>query len=1068
MNTYLNTLKVFSLRDIVRLYLIENPDKYHNPNYANKLNKSGLIQFIKKRKIKIDDYNYNKTPPKRKIINTNILKKYNLTVYDKEKQEEFLNEENKNKQFALNPRKNKNDTLDLEDLTIEDQTARKNKENLQLQKHQLEFIKQFIYSNLQGAIMFHGVGSGKTLTAVVCAYWYLQLYPSNRVICISPSALLYNFIEGMKQYGVDIQDNRYFFTTYDKYVRMSRENKNASNCLLIVDEAHNLRTEMKIDYVTDPNKPDEVLYREARVNKRGFNILEYGAKNAHKTLLLTGTAFVNTIYDIENLIAMVDKREPLLKTTFSYMVSSTSNISDYFSYKISYVPSSKSDFFPERREKLIPLYMTEKMQQEYNSFKNAKRNYFYIREKLKMNVVENEDTEMNPKIKWCIDEIINKPKQKFIIYTGMFDTGIELIQDELKKNKIEFVRITGRETATKKEESKQIYNSYNFKNNEGCRVLLISKAGAEGVDTKNTQNIILLDHQWNDATSEQIIARAIRFKSHFDLPKSEQYVNVYRLFLLFKHDEELFKKIESKDIDFIQLNNEIRDAVREEAKILKKDKNRIQPTEELLKTLKEGDTDVLFIPNKDATQMVKGGYNKKKDVEIVTREGWESYNELDKLEKEKWIIKLYAEWYSLYKRKRVNMTHEPAVDLRLYILCQAKLANIIEFISYFGNIIKLFETYEYKLLELIIEKKKELGRDITDIEENKIYEECLKDEKIKLVNKLYVNKTRTQQEKLQQYFTNPEVADALIKNSGIANNKNKSIHVLEPTAGDGSLIGPLMKLLDVNIKVDAIELDQKNRDVLSKLDNPHNVLRLLKHRNFLTYFSGAIYDYIFSNPPFHLRKGENPLMIKDVYDFDFILRAYAMLKPGGQIHAIISGKWLNYKSDNKNLNYIKEFTKFENIGDNIKYSGVQVKNTYFISIIKPIPITEKEILLTKDIDNEILQIKYYNELDNSLIGESIINGETHLDDIKEPETEKIKYKEAPKQNITNDSIIDPFFMQEGDPLNNFLNKYDANYADKSIIEEAKKLNLERVFIDWGEYRWLTKRNSIYKKKRGIY
>jgi hypothetical protein len=129
---------------------------------------------------------------------------------------------------------------------------------------------------------------------------------------------------------------------------------------------------------------------------------------------------------------------------------------------------------------------------------------------------------------------------------------------------------------------------------------------------------------------------------------------------------------------------------------------------------------------------------------------------------------------------------------------------------------------------------------------------------------------------------------------------------------------------------------------------------------------------------------------------------------------------------------------------------VQVKNTYFISIIKPIPTTEKEILLTKDIDNEILQIKYYDELDKSLIGESILNGETHIDDIKEPETEKItgfkestqgkpEYKEAPR-----------------DPLNNFLNKYDANDADKSIIEEAKKLNLVRVSIEGGGYRWLTK------------
>ena len=47
-------------------------------------------------------------------------------------------------------------------------------------------------------------------------------------------------------------------------------------------------------------------------------------------------------------------------------------------------------------------------------------------------------------------------------------------------------------------------------------------------------------------------------------------------------------------------------------------------------------------------------------------------------------------------------------------------------------------------------------------------------------------------------------------------------------------------------------------------------------------------------------------------------------------------------------------------------------------------------------------------------------------------------------------------MSEGDPLNNFLNKYDANDADKSIIEEAKKLNLVRVSIEGGGYRWLTK------------
>jgi N12 class adenine-specific DNA methylase len=83
------------------------------------------------------------------------------------------------------------------------------KELLTLQKHQEDFIKQFVFSQLRGAVVYHGVGSGKTLTAVVSSYFYLTLYPNNKVIVISPSALLYNFINDMIQYGLNIQDTRY-------------------------------------------------------------------------------------------------------------------------------------------------------------------------------------------------------------------------------------------------------------------------------------------------------------------------------------------------------------------------------------------------------------------------------------------------------------------------------------------------------------------------------------------------------------------------------------------------------------------------------------------------------------------------------------------------------------------------------------------------------------------------------------------------------------------------------------------------------------------------------------------
>ena len=551
----INTLKVYQLKDIIKQHLVKNPE-IKLKTAIHKLNKLGLIDVIKKNKINLENYpDYPKSAPYSKA-NTNILKKYGKSQYTEEEQKQFLIKEEENKNMALVARKVKRN---------------EGKEPLTLQKHQVNFIKQFIYSNLNGAVMFHGVGTGKTLTAVVCAYWYLKLYPNNRVICISPSALLFNFIEGMRQFGVPIKDNRYTFTTYEKYARMSKEKKNAKDCLLIVDEAHNLRTEIKSSTVIDP-ETSKILDKIPLTNKRGFNVLEYGALNADKVLLLTGTAFVNSIYDIENLIAMVDKREPLLKSTFSSNVmSSPSVITDYFSYRISYVPpvSNDNEFFPRKIEKLIALTMTENQSKNYNNQKSGK-NPFFIKERLVNNT--HYENELNKKIEWCINKIIEESKQKFIIYTGMYDTGIKLLEDALKKKEIEFTRITGKESARKKEENKNLFNSYDIVNNVGCRVLLISKAGAEGVDTKNTQNIVLLDHQWNDALSEQIIARAIRYKSHHGFTDVKQrYVNVYRLFSIFKEDEELFKRIESKNVNFIKLNSEIKESVREEARLRKKE-----------------------------------------------------------------------------------------------------------------------------------------------------------------------------------------------------------------------------------------------------------------------------------------------------------------------------------------------------------------------------------------------------------------------------------------------------------------------------------------------------------------
>ena len=96
--------------------------------------------------------------------------------------------------------------------------------------------------------------------------------------------------------------------------------------------------------------------------------------------------------------------------------------------------------------------------------------------------------------------------------------------------------------------------------NDKYRILIITKAGAEGVDTINTNNIILIDSQWNDALSEQIIARAIRYKSHFGLPIDQRYVKVYRTLLMKQSNKQIFDKINSSSFnDWIGFHKQISD-----------------------------------------------------------------------------------------------------------------------------------------------------------------------------------------------------------------------------------------------------------------------------------------------------------------------------------------------------------------------------------------------------------------------------------------------------------------------------------------------------------------------------
>ena len=59
----------------------------------------------------------------------------------------------------------------------------------------------------------------------------------------------------------------------------------------------------------------------------------------------------------------------------------------------------------------------------------------------------------------------------------------------------------------------------------------VKNIGGEGLDLRGTKNVVILDPTWNETGLQQIIGRAIRYKSHSHLPPNERKVNVYFMVL---------------------------------------------------------------------------------------------------------------------------------------------------------------------------------------------------------------------------------------------------------------------------------------------------------------------------------------------------------------------------------------------------------------------------------------------------------------------------------------------------------------------------------------------------------
>jgi SNF2 family DNA or RNA helicase len=419
-----------------------------------------------------------------------------------------------------------------------------------LQRHQLNLVYAFINSKRHGTIAIHDVGTGKTLAAVATSKCYLEKYPTHKVILISPASLIAGFQKELREFEPGSL-SQYSFYTFDGFLKFSGR---CTKALIIIDEGQNLRT-------VDSKKTKFILSK---------------AVAAHKVLVLTATPMVNAAYDIEPLLSMVHAKMPFDRQTFATILKDKKLAKIYFGCMLSFHSndaSTTAKYFPAVKKIYVPIIMNDATESVYNSVEKNRStktvaNLFDLENQEDKNLqsfynglrrvcVSAGGAKGSQKINFIIDFIqhvqmkqvskalgitkrmLESHCSRFIIFTHFREHGEAMISARLKDAGIYFGVING---SVSKEKRAQLVDEYV---GGRIKVIIISEAGAEGLNLLKTGYVFLVDPGWTESERTQVEARAVRYMSHTSLPSIKRNVLVMTLVLIKQREKKIFDDVVS-------------------------------------------------------------------------------------------------------------------------------------------------------------------------------------------------------------------------------------------------------------------------------------------------------------------------------------------------------------------------------------------------------------------------------------------------------------------------------------------------------------------------------------------
>jgi hypothetical protein len=424
------------------------------------------------------------------------------------------------------------------------------KPEVQLQEHQ-QRIQDRIVGDSPRMLVYHGLGSGKSLSAIAAAEAARKLHGGNYGIAV-PASLRDNFRKEIKKFTTG--DSKPEVLSYTG-LALGKKFQDPPETL-IMDEAARLRN------------PTAASTRAAT----------QAAQQAQRVLLLTGTPITNSPADLAPLVSMLhgETIEPKdfeqryvgyekvwpglwnwmrgVKPGVRAKVRRRDELLKLLENRVDYQPSKtpegvnvneeiiRTPLTPEQQKiekairTTIPPGFLWKLDREFplskdelrrlNGFLTGLRQVGLSTQAFRADKDPVRAFEQSGKLTTAMKNLRNvldeDPRKKAIIYSNFIDAGIKPYAAALARDGIPAGVFHGGVPLTKR---RQVLDDYNAGK---IRALLLGPAAAEGISTKGTSLIQLLDPHWNEARLQQAKGRGLRFDSHMDLPEELKNVAVQR------------------------------------------------------------------------------------------------------------------------------------------------------------------------------------------------------------------------------------------------------------------------------------------------------------------------------------------------------------------------------------------------------------------------------------------------------------------------------------------------------------------------------------------------------------